>query len=386
MKAGWTTAKVGEVCAVIAGQSPSSSAYNERGEGLPFFQGKKEFTERFLGAQTVWTNEVTKRAEPGDIVMSVRAPVGPINEVTRTICIGRGLAAIRASTRISKDFLWYSLLNLQPKITGSAGAVFPSISRGDIEELELSLPPLEEQHRIVALLDEAFEGLSRARANAEANLADTRELFAAVLREEFNSDSAAGDCQPLSSLGTVVTGSTPPTSDKQNYGTDIPFVKPGDFLPDGQLDIRADGLSKQGAMLARILPPGCALMVCIGATIGKAGFSDRAIATNQQINALIPNAGIDAEFIYLQMILPEFQRQVRQNAGQATLPIINKSKWSALKVWIPRDPADQFRITSKMREIRALLGTVELHYLRATEEGEQLRQVILQRAFTGELT
>ena len=73
----WETTTLGKVCKVIAGQSPEGKFYNEKGEGTPFYQGKKEFQEKYIGAPRTWTREVTKAAEAGDILMSVRAPVGP---------------------------------------------------------------------------------------------------------------------------------------------------------------------------------------------------------------------------------------------------------------------------------------------------------------------
>ncbi len=96
MKNSWPTKKLGEVCEVIAGQSPEGRFYNTQGNGLPFYQGKKEFTEKFIGSPTTWTTKITKVALKDDILMSVRAPVGPVNFATEKICIGRGLAAIRA--------------------------------------------------------------------------------------------------------------------------------------------------------------------------------------------------------------------------------------------------------------------------------------------------
>ena len=105
----WEVKKLGDVCEVIAGQSPAGKYYNKIGEGLPFYQGKKEFTDKYLGKPTTWTTNVTKEAQKDDILMSVRAPVGPINFSTQNICIGRGLAAIRVSDIIDKDFLFEPL-------------------------------------------------------------------------------------------------------------------------------------------------------------------------------------------------------------------------------------------------------------------------------------
>jgi len=181
----WQTKKLGEVCDVIAGQSPEGQFYNKIEDGLPFYQGKKEFTEKFIGEPTTWTTKITKEAFAGDILMSVRAPVGPVNFATEKICIGRGLAAIRASKEIDKDFLFNFLQMFESEIVGNAGAVFSSISKTQIENIEIPLPPLVEQKRIVKILDEVFEGVRKARGNVEKNLKNSQELFESYLQNIF---------------------------------------------------------------------------------------------------------------------------------------------------------------------------------------------------------
>jgi len=119
----WPVVKLGEVSDVIAGQSPEGKYYNNKSDGLPFYQGKSEFTEKFLGEPKKWTTKVTKKAQAGDIVMSVRAPVGPVNLVGQEICIGRGLAAIRAQKKIDGSFLFYILKEMESKITGNVGGL-----------------------------------------------------------------------------------------------------------------------------------------------------------------------------------------------------------------------------------------------------------------------
>ncbi|MBK1685879.1 N-6 DNA methylase [Rhodoferax fermentans] len=94
---------LGDVCEVIAGQSPEGEFYNEQANGLPFYQGKTEFSRVFIGAPTKWTTKVTKVALANDILMSVRAPVGPVNFATQECCIGRGLAAIRSKATLIKS-------------------------------------------------------------------------------------------------------------------------------------------------------------------------------------------------------------------------------------------------------------------------------------------
>ena len=141
----WPVVKLGEVAEVIAGQSPPGTSYNSNKEGLPFYQGKKDFTEKFIGSPSTWTTVVTKEAIPGDILMSVRAPVGPVNLTLEHICIGRGLAAIRARQGFLQDYLFYYLKSIEDTIVGGGGSVFDSISRNQIQNIPIPKPPIAEQ-------------------------------------------------------------------------------------------------------------------------------------------------------------------------------------------------------------------------------------------------
>jgi restriction endonuclease S subunit len=150
---GWPMVKLGEVCDVISGQSPEGEYYNDQGIGTPFYQGKTEFTEKYIGPPVKWTTQETKIAEKDDILMSVRAPVGPVNISTQRVCIGRGLAAIRVSEKILVEYLFRLLKFTEKNIKGNGGAVFDSINRKEIEAIQIPLPPIEVQQKIVAKIE-----------------------------------------------------------------------------------------------------------------------------------------------------------------------------------------------------------------------------------------
>lgn len=182
---GWQTKKLGEVCEVIAGQSPEGKYYNNEMNGLPFYQGKKEFSEKFLGEPTTWTTEITKEARQGDVLMSVRAPVGPVNFSTQRICIGRGLAAIRATEVIDRDYLFNFLLKHESEIIGNAGAVFNSINKTQIENIPIPLLSLPEQQRITAKLDELSTETKKFEAIYLQKLTALDALKKSILHQAF---------------------------------------------------------------------------------------------------------------------------------------------------------------------------------------------------------
>jgi type I restriction enzyme M protein len=157
----WEYSTLGEVAEVISGQSPDGRFYNNLGEGTPFYQGKTEFSRKYLGAPTKWTSSVTKTAKANDVLMSVRAPVGPVNLAVEEICIGRGLAAIRA-IKINHEFLFYWLKTIETSIQGSGGAVFDSINGNQIRALRVPKLSTESQNEIVSRLREEEAAVSAA--------------------------------------------------------------------------------------------------------------------------------------------------------------------------------------------------------------------------------
>ena len=152
MKQKWEYKKLGDVCDVVMGQSPASDTYNDS-NGLPFFQGNADFGKEHPNVR-VYCNAPIKIAYPNDILISVRAPIGAINIADCECCIGRGLAAIRASSNISYRYIYRFLFASKDKlISQGTGSTFKSIGRSILSSLPIPVPPLSEQQRIVAELD-----------------------------------------------------------------------------------------------------------------------------------------------------------------------------------------------------------------------------------------
>ena len=265
------------------------------------------------------------------------------------------------------------------------GNTMPYIKVGMLTNFQLPVPPLPEQQRIVGLLDEVFAGIATAQANAEKNLQNACALFESHLQSIFTQRGKGWVEKHLEEIGKTQTGSTPKTADQSNYGNFISFVKPADFNADGSLVYEKDGLSKKGLASARVVPAGSVLMVCIGATIGKCGYCDKDVTTNQQINALTPADGSSHRFLYYQMLTENFQRSVIHRSSQATLPIINKSKWSALTVWLPPTVAEQKRIAAKFDTLVEETQRLASLYERKLAALAALKRLLLHQAFTGEL-
>ena len=172
---GWRVKQLGEMCDVLMGQSPKSEFYNEVGEGLPFHQGVTDFGERFPTDRVYCT--VQKRiAEVGDILFSVRAPVGRINVARKKIVIGRGLSAIRSKSGDQAFILQQLKDKFREEDTIGSGTIYNAITKADLLGIQL----LEPTKSIVAKFEETVEPISLELKNLtmkNANLRQTRDLL-----------------------------------------------------------------------------------------------------------------------------------------------------------------------------------------------------------------
>jgi type I restriction enzyme S subunit len=137
----WEFGNLEDLFEVTMGQSPPGSSYNESEEGVVFYQGKAEFGQRFP-SQRLFTTEPKRMAKRGNVLLSVRAPVGDINQAINDCCIGRGLAAISSKEGLT-SFSYYFMKHIQKQLQeyDAGGTVFASISGKQIKSLSIRVPP-----------------------------------------------------------------------------------------------------------------------------------------------------------------------------------------------------------------------------------------------------
>ena len=400
MKQGWEIKKLGEVCFFENGDRgvnyPSKSHRTET--GIPFINaGHLTSSGLDLNSMDYISRERfnllgSGKVKKGDILFCLRGSLGKFAKVQEFSegAIASSLVIVRPKVKITSDFL---MLYFESKICADMivdygnGAAQPNLSAGSLKNFEIPLPPLPEQQRIVAILDEVFEAIAKAKVNAEQNLKNAKELFESYLQNVFENKGEGWEEKTLKEIGIAQTGTTPKTADKENYGDFIPFVKPADIDIKGNGEIRYDndGLSEQGLRNGRKMLEGSILMVCIGATIGKVGFVDRNVSCNQQINSLTVKKEFSPKFIYYALSTKGFFEQVILNSAQATLPIINKGKWETLTVSFPKCKSEQENFANKFDALQLETKKLEAIYQQKIKDLEELKKSVLQKAFAGEL-
>lgn len=390
---GWEMKKLGEVCTVIAGQSPEGIYYNSEGNGLPFYQGKKEFRLKYIGEPTCWTSKITKEAEANDILMSVRAPVGPVNFATQKVCIGRGLAAIRAGKKIDNVYLFNYLLKHENEIIGNEGAVFNSINKSQIESIEIPLPPLEEQQRIVAILDEAFEAIEKAKANAEQNLKNTKELFDSYLHSIFENKGKDWEEKTLGDITSKIGSGATPRGGNASYKTcGISLIR---SMNVHDLEFKEKNLAfiddKQARELNNVtIEENDILFNITGASVARCCVVPKQYLparVNQHVSIIRTKKEIiEPIFLNLLLVSKIYKDQLLFTGEQgATRQAITKAQLENFIVSFPKSLDEQQSIVQKLDALSSETKKLEANYQKKLEDLEELKKSILQKAFSGQL-
>ena len=274
--------------------------------------------------------------------------------------------------RADGSYLFHALCAKSSElIAKGVGGAQPNINQSTIKNLEMYIPPLPEQKRIAAILDQADE-LRRKRQRAIDRL---NQLGQAIFFEMFGDSSATQFS--LSKLGKVLTGNTPPTDDKTSFGGSIPFITPGDL---GSHCFAKRTLSESGLVKSRTVRAGATLVCCIGATIGKMDIATQFAAFNQQINAVEWGPKVHPIFGFYAM------KQLRETiihkgkGASTTLPILKKSEFEKLMIPVP-----EFQ---KQNIFGARIESIVNNSTRfklANDISDQLFQSLQHRAFTGTL-
>lgn len=145
----WEVVQLQNICSIIMGQSPPSTAYNTTGQGFPLIQGNNDIENRKTLAR-IWTTEITKTAKKGDIIMTVRAPVGWIGIATEDVCIGRGVCAIRA-VKVNHNYIFKLLESYENRWKSfEQGSTFTAVNSADVKALQLNIPKSKGEQTAIA--------------------------------------------------------------------------------------------------------------------------------------------------------------------------------------------------------------------------------------------
>lgn len=381
--------KLKECCTIIAGQSPESKYYNSNGDGLPFFQGKADFGELYPSIR-VYCSQPTKIAEKDDILLSVRAPVGPTNLAPCKVCIGRGLTAIRPSevllTRYVLLFFRYFEAQLASKGTGTT---FKAITQDVVKNLEIPIPPLPEQERIVARIEELFSQLDAGVETLKKTKAQLAVYRQTVLKEAFSSELSSKTVEIREIVDDIRIGPFGTMLHKSDYiSGGVPVINP-QHIKSGKILLSASvTVSEEKArdLSAYRLQTNDIIM-------GRRGEMGRAAAITDVENGWLCGTGsilfrlkpnFDAGFYAQILSSPDVVHYLEEHATGTTMKNLNEDIVQYIPV--PFVTAEMQRdITMKMDCKMSVCDSIEQTVDIALQQAEAMRQSILKDAFEGRL-
>ncbi|MBP9163024.1 MAG: restriction endonuclease subunit S [Leptospiraceae bacterium] len=386
----WINTTLGNIAQLIMGQSPPGSTYNTKQKGMPFFQGKAEFGALYPVAEK-WCTEPLKIAESGDVLMSVRAPVGSVNFADQKCCIGRGLCAIRLEKSLADNFyLFYYLKLIEPFLSQQGqGSTFTAINRDQLIKIKIPLPPLAEQKQIVAILQEA-DALRRKKKEI---LEKSNRLASALFLEMFGDpvrnekgweDGALKDNIRLQG-GYAFKSSDLNSNDgikllkiaNVNYET-IDWHETT-FLPNSFINSYKDfSLNVNDIVIALTRP----IIQSLNAVkVGIISEKDIPCLLNQRVGRFIINEkSINRTFLKYFLYTKYFKNQIEKLVQDALLPNISTNKIESINCYKPPLPL-QNDFAKKVEAIEDTTKQIE----NSLQKMEKLYDSLLQKAFTGNL-
>lgn len=403
MKTGWTIKKLGELCGIELGKTPSRSNpsyWDVKHETNNIWLSIADLlntknnnvfdSKEYLSSQGAAICKVVKK---GTLLLSFKLTLGRVAFAGRELYTNEAIAAlsIKNEYELSKNYLYYFLQFFDWKADAERDAKIKGITfnKEKLIEIRVPYPPLSEQQRIVRILDEAFAGIAVARANAEKNLQNAREVFESYLNEVFINGRDWPE-KTIGEISQIKGGKRVPKGYKLLTGaTNYPYIRVTDFNDSGSInmdDLRYIDKDVHNQIKNYVIYSSD-LYLSIAGTIGKTGIIPKELdGAHLTENAcrLVFREGIYNRYIYYFTRTKNFIGQAGFNTRTSAQPKLALSRLSTIKLRIP-NRNEQEIIVKKFDILANEISRLELVYQRKTIALGALKQSLLNQAFTGQL-
>jgi len=335
--------ELGNVAEIIMGQSPPGDTYNTTGDGWPFFQGKTEFG-KVSPTAVKWCIAPKKIAQEGDILISVRAPVGPTNLADQECCIGRGLAAIRTNEGIvDRDYIWLYLQYSESFLAEKGqGSTFEAINGDDLNGLEIPDLPLIQQRQIAARLKAQLAEVDKARQAVEVQLRDAI-MLAARLREKLLNQL---NQVPRLDLGELLLGIE---AGKSFQTTDLPArpdelgvlkvsaVSWDEFAPDQAKAVEGDYEPEEKHRVKKgdLIISRANTIELVGAVVRVHEDYPYRLLSDKTLRLIVDETRLKPDYLLSILKLPEARTHIENNATGTSDSMRNISQKTIKKIPVP---------------------------------------------------
>lgn len=338
----WPKVMLREVCEIIMGQAPSGESYNENGEGYPLIAGAGDFKNGVITPKK-YTTAPTKLSQKDDIVMSIRASIGDKVWCEENFCLGRGVSALRPKKDLDKKYLWHALTEVEKDlIRKGRGATFLQVSKDDIKDLIILLPPLAEQQRIAAILDQA----ELIKRNRELAIEKLDELAQSIFIEMFGdsiTNNLGWESKSLGEIADFYAGNSLPKESaykNQNDGYFLMKVSDMNSLGNEREIMSCKSWSDLAGAKSATCPKGSIVIPKRGGAIGtnKKRITTRPTVLDPNLMAIKPKEDIVLTEYLFQWFL---NFDLLSITNGSSVPQLNKKDLDPLRIQIPAIKAQE---------------------------------------------
>jgi len=348
----WSKLSLDEISIVNMGQSPSSKSYNQSGEGVLLIQGNADIKDRLTNPRQ-WTSEPTKKCKIGDLILTVRAPVGTIAKSKHNACIGRGVCSISNNSKSDIEYLYQALVKYEKKwVRLEQGSTFTAVSGNDIRGFKIGIPSIAEQQKIAEFLSSVDKKIQLLEKKKEQLALYKKGVMQKIFSQEIRFKDDNGNSFPdweIKTMGDIIkflsdytaNGSFGALKENVKYFSSPNYaalVRTTDleknfFEPKRFTDKRGYDFLKKTSLFGGEI---------IMANVGSIGKVYKAPNKYEGLMTLAPNTyvlkfhnNIDEEFIFQLMLRIEFKYKLLSMVGSSTLKAINKSNLRSIKIELP---------------------------------------------------
>lgn len=387
-----------DVCQISSGNSIKSSVKEDRytglDDGIPYiatkdisFSGEIDYAN---GVKIPFKEKANFRiAKSGSTLICAEGGSAgkKVALLNKDVCFVNKLFSLESNNGLNNKwvFYWCNSENFQAQFNSKLRGLIGGVSKGRFNSITIPVPPLTEQKRIVAILDEAFDAIDQAKANIERNIENAEELFQSKLNAVFSERGEGWEERRLGDLSVVKSGGTPRRSEKKYWeGGTIPWYSSGElnnlYTQQPERFITRVGLQKSNA---KLFPKGSLLIGMYDTAALKMSILDRDGAFNQAISGVEPKSNLNLQFVMLSINANKrFLLKQRRGVRQKNL---NLSKIKAISVPFPKVEI-QNEIVGQLFDLKGLTDESKDSYLNKLIYLDDLKKSLLQKAFSGELT
>lgn len=392
----WEVKKIGDICKTGSGGTPLKlhKEYYENGNIPWLLSGEvcqREITvNKIFITQQGLDNSSTKLFPINTVLVAMYgATAGQVGILRFESTTNQAVCGIYPNEKIIPEYLYYALLSKKSELIAQAtGNAQPNISQIKIKNTQIPLPPLEEQKQIVQILDESFERIAQTEANTRQNLTNTRELFDSYLNKIFTEKGDRWKKNKLSEVCHKITDGTHQTP--TYFETGFVFLSSRN-VTSGVIDwdnIKYIDDQQHIAMQKRVSPQLNDILLAKNGTTGVAAIVDKDITFDIYVSLALlrPLPFILPRFLLHFVNSPVAKNQFNKRLKGIGVPNLHLREIREVTILYPQEIAEQENIVIEIDEIKDQTMQLEAIYQRKIEALGELKQSILQKAFTGQLT